>query len=155
MYNLRVIDKVGMPHVMLFITEKLAEFDTKSVEWIKLLPLKKNTLLHGECKFPYKGATKNSKLDSGYRIRASVNVMMCPPFSFAHWGREYFDTANIAWKSVEKKFYFEDLEECAVHTLAHECFHFLSDSGQVKEKNYEANANWWGDLWLTEFKNNR
>ena len=49
----------------------------------------------------------------------------------------------------------EDLEECAVHTLAHECFHFLSDSGQVKEKNYEANANWWGDLWLTEFKNNR
>ena len=81
--------------------------------------------------------------------------LMCPPFSFAHWGREYFDTANISWKSVEKEFYFEDLEECAVHTLAHECFHFLSDSGQVKEKNYEANANWWGDLWLTEFKNNR
>ena len=46
MYNLRDIDKVGMQHVMLFITEKLAEFDTKSVEWIKLLPLKKNTLLH-------------------------------------------------------------------------------------------------------------
>ena len=41
MYNLNVIDKVGMPHVMSFIAEKLAEFDTSSVEWIKLLPLKK------------------------------------------------------------------------------------------------------------------
>ena len=54
MYNLRVIDKVGMPHVMLFITEKLAEFDTKSVEWIKLLPLKKNTY-YTENVVPYKG----------------------------------------------------------------------------------------------------
>ena len=29
MYNLNVIDKVGMPHVMSFITEKLAEFECK------------------------------------------------------------------------------------------------------------------------------
>ena len=152
MLKFRVIDRVGMPHVLSFITGKLAEFDTSTVEWIKLLPLKKKTLLHGECRFPTSERYENCSRKNGYRIRASVNVMMSTPVSFAHWGRRYLDLKGIEWKSVEKKFYFKDLEECAVHTLAHECFHFLSDSGQVDERNYEANANWWGDLWLTEFK---
>ena len=39
-----------------------------------------------------------------------------------------------------------------MHTLAHECFHFLADSGQVAERNTEANANWWADAWLDAFR---
>ena len=50
------------------------------------------------------------------------------------------------------EFRFDDLEECAVHTLAHECFHFLSHSRQVDLKNTEANANWWADGWLRVFR---
>ena len=46
----------------------------------------------------------------------------------------------------------DDLEECAVHTLSHECFHFLSDFEQVDLANSEANANWWGDKWLDAYR---
>ena len=50
----RLIDKVGMPHVLNFITAKLAAYDTKRLDWIKLLPLNHKALLHGACDFPYR-----------------------------------------------------------------------------------------------------
>ena len=152
MANFRAVDKVGMQHVLDFIVDKLEPYDTNKIEWLKLLPLNKKTLLHGECRFPVKYSQNTYKKSMGYRIRASVNVEMTPPFSFMHWGRSYSDNGKRKWVSKEVKFYFLDLEECAVHTLAHECFHYLSHSGQVDEKNYEANANWWADRWLEDFK---
>lgn len=144
------IDKVGMPHVIDFIAERLSPYDTSGLDWIKLLPLKQSTLLHGECTFP--GRTPERGKAYGYRIRASVNVVMAPPYSYEHWGRVVSETHVRGWVSGEQTFFFDDLEECAVHTLSHECFHFLSDSKQVDLANSEANANWWGDKWLDAYR---
>ena len=147
----RVIDKITMPQVIHFICHKLEVFDTRQVEWIKLLPLNKNHLLHGCCDFPVPESRRSNTLKSGYRIRASVNVEMAPPFTYLHWGRIPSNQCKQGWYSGETMFVFRDLEECAVHTLAHECFHFLSHSKQIEHKNTEANANWWADRWLGEF----
>ena len=147
----RVIDKISMPQVMRFICGQLAVFDTSRLEWIKLLLLNQNHLLHGCCDFPVPAAAGSDRLMRGYRIRASVNVEMAPPFIYQHWARIPSAKSRQGWYSGEKDFVFQDLEECAVHTLAHECFHFLSHSKQVDHKNTEANANWWADRWLEEF----
>ena len=148
-----------MPQVINFICEKLEAFDTTRLEWIKLLSLNKNHLLHGCCTYPVRdslqgeGRQKGKPITfkTGYRIRASVNVEMAPPFTYQHWARIPSSNYRQGWYSGEKSFVFQDLEECAVHTLAHECFHYLSHSKQVKHKNTEANANWWADQWLGEF----
>jgi len=134
-----VIDKVVMPQVMAFICHKLADYDTTEVEWIKLLPLHGKAILHGCCTYPVHDDSQARAIQSGYRLRASVNVEV--PSNNHRQG----------WYSGAKMFRFEDLEACAIHTLAHECFHFLSHSKQVKYKNTEANANWWADQWLAEF----
>jgi hypothetical protein len=144
------IDKVGMPHVIEFIAGKLFPYDTGGLDWIKLLPLNQGTLLHGECTFP--GATPERGKPYGYRIRASVNVVMAPPYAYEHWGRVPSTSHARGWVSGGQTFLFDDLEECAVHTLSHECFHFLSDSKQVDLSNSEANANWWGDQWLEAYR---
>ncbi|MGR8946589.1 MAG: hypothetical protein ACU84Q_00980 [Gammaproteobacteria bacterium] len=145
-----VIDKVGMPHVLAFIVKRLSIYNTCELDWLKLLPLTKKALLHGECMFPY--TASNGEREHGFRIRASVNVNMSPPFQYEHWARVPSKTAARGWQSGEQVFHFADLEECAVHTLAHECFHFLSETKQVGEKNTEANANWWADGWLAAFR---
>ena len=147
----KVIDKISMPQVMNFIRYKLDTYDTCQLEWIKLLPLNKNHLLHGCCDYPEPEKAPSNTLKSGYRIRASVNVEMAPPFTYEHWARIPSSNSKQGWYSGEKIFEFEDLEECAVHTLAHECFHYLSHSKQTRHKNTEANANWWADKWLGEF----
>lgn len=148
----KVVDRVGMPHVLAFICHKLADYDTSGVEWVKLLPLKKKAILHGCCTYPVRSAPQSHCFKSGYRLRASVNVEAAPPFVYEHWGRIPSSSARQGWYSGAMMFRFEDLEECALHTLAHECFHFLSHSKQLGHKNTEANANWWADQWLAEFR---
>jgi hypothetical protein len=146
-----VIDKVIMPQVMAFICDKLADYDTTEVEWIKLLPLYAKEILHGCCTYPMHDDSLAHGIKSGYRLRASVNVEAPPPYYYEHWARIPSNSHRQGWYSGAKMFRFEDLEACATHTLAHECFHFLSHSKQVKLKNTEANANWWADQWLAEF----
>jgi hypothetical protein len=154
-FEMNMIDKVSMPNVMTFIYEKLQSFDTELVEWIKLLPLNKKAILHGCCTYPQRVKPRSRSYKSGYRLRASVNTELAPPFVYLHWGRIPSSEYKQGWYSGEKFFRFEDLEECAVHTLAHECFHFLSHSKQLAHKNTEANANWWADFWTEEFRVSR
>jgi hypothetical protein len=151
-FEMNIIDKVSMPHVVTFIRQRLLEFDTSLVEWIKLLPLNKKAILHGCCTYPERVKPRSRSYKSGYRLRASVNVELAPPFLYTHWGRIPSLEYKQGWYSGEKLFRFNDLEECAVHTLAHECFHFLSHSRQVAHKNTEANANWWADQWTDDFR---
>ena len=139
-----------MPHVLSFISDKLERFDCDNLDWVKLLPLNRNHLLHGACHYPYR-KSREHPWEHGYRIRASVNIDMTPPFTYRHWGRIPSATAKQGWLSGEQDFTFSDLEQCAVHTLSHECFHFLSRSGQILDKNTEANANWWASAWLDDF----
>ncbi len=140
-----------MPHVLQFISGKLSGYDLSLLEWIKLLPLNKKAILHGCCTYPVQSPASAQRYQSGYRIRASVNVEMVPPYQYLHWGRVPSSDYKQGWYSGETLFEFNDLEEAAVHTLAHECFHFLSHSKQVKIKNTEANANWWADKWMVDF----
>lgn len=144
-----------MPHVLAFVCARLAPYETARLDWIKLLPLKRNVLLHGACHYPYRDDGPGRFRSHGYRIRASVNVEMPPPYSYVHWARIPAPGSRRGWRSGEFEFRFTDLEECAVHTLAHECFHFLADSGQIVERNTEANANWWADAWLGAFRATR
>lgn len=148
----RIFDKVGMPHVMAYITARLDAYETAELDWIKLLPLNRKALLHGACHYPYRRHPDSQEWAHGYRIRASVNVAMAPPFSYLHWGRVPKPASRRGWVSGAQRFHFADLEECAVHTLAHECFHFLANSRQIGERNTEANANWWADRWLHDFR---
>jgi hypothetical protein len=150
---MQVIDKINMPHVLAYVQHKLSGFDTQLVEWIKLLPLNGRHILHGCCSYPVRTRPRARTFKSGYRLRASVNVELSPPYVYQHWARIPSSNYQQGWYSGEKTFVFEDLESCAVHTLSHECFHFLSHSKQVRYKNTEANANWWADQWTTEFKN--
>ncbi len=150
--NYKVTDKVFMPEVMVYIAKKLAPYNTTLLESIKLLPLHKKAALHGCCKYPVRSAPRARTFIKGYRIRASVNVVMAPPISFNHWARIPSADYKQGWYSGPKTFSYDDLEECAIHTLSHEIFHFLSHSKQVKIKNTEANANWWADQWLNEFR---
>ncbi len=148
--NYTVIDKVGMPHVIGFVRERMRAFDTRPLDWLKLLPLNRNVLLHGECTFP--GETAARGRSHGYRIRASVNVIMAPPYRFDHYGRVPSARHPRGWISGAQTFVFDDLAECALHTLAHECFHYLSDTDQLELENSEANANWWADRWLDDYR---
>ena len=147
----KVIDKVSMPHVLTFIQDKLTGFDTSRLESIKLLPLKRKAILHGCCIYPGRMRLRGQIVERGYRLRASVNVDLSPPFVYHHWGRIPSNSHKQGWYSGAVTFQFHDLEECALHTLAHECFHFLSHSKQVNFKNTEANANWWADQWIQEY----
>ena len=153
-FVLAVIDKISMPQVLNFISNKLVAYDTQLIEWIKLLPLNKKAILHGCCSYPVRIKPRSRRYKQGYRLRASVNVELAPPYTYMHWGRIPSPAYQQGWYSGPMDFRFDDLDECAVHTLAHECFHFLSHSKQVKHKNTEANANWWADQWTLEFKAN-
>jgi len=148
----KVIDKVAMPHILAFIEDKLSGFDTSRLESIKLLPLKRKAILHGCCIYPCRMRLRGKTVERGYRLRASVNIELAPPFVYHHWGRIPSNTRKQGWYSGAVTFRFNDLEECALHTLAHECFHFLSHSGQLRHKNTEANANWWADHWMQEYQ---
>ena len=154
-FELKIVDKVRMPHVLDFISRQLLAFDIRQLEWIKLLPLNRKAILHGCCTYPGRTRLRGKVVERGYRLRASVNVDLAPPFLFQHWGRIPSSRHKQGWYSGEQTYVFQDLEECAVHTLAHECFHFLSHSRQVSYKNTEANANWWADEWTCEFRRNR
>jgi hypothetical protein len=148
----KITDKVFMPEVIVYITQKLEQYNTALLESIKLLPLHKKAALHGCCKYPVRSTPRARTFTKGYRIRASVNVEISPPISFNHWARIPSSDYKQGWYSGPKTFTYDDLEECAIHTLCHEIFHFLSHSKQVKIKNTEANANWWADQWLDEFR---
>jgi len=150
--NYRVIDKVAMPHILAFIEAKLSGFDTSRLESVKLLPLNRKAILHGCCIYPCRMRLRGKPVERGYRLRASVNIELAPPFTYHHWGRIPSASRKQGWYSGPVAFRFNDLDECALHTLAHECFHFLSHSGQLREKNTEANANWWADLWMQEYQ---
>ncbi len=144
-----------MPHVLEFVIDRLSDFDTSLLEWIKLLPLNGKHILHGCCAYPVRSRPRARSFKSGYRLRSSVNVELPPPYVYQHWGRIPSNNCKQGWYSGEQTFLFEDLDECAVHTLSHECFHFLSHSKQVKHKNTEANANWWADNWTRDFRQGR
>lgn len=150
--QINVIDKVNMPHVVRFVMDKLIDYDTSLLESIKLLPLNKNVLLHGCCTYPVRTRPRARSYKSGYRIRASVNINMAPPFVYTHWARIPSRSYQQGWYSGAKDFVFDDLDQAAVHTLAHEVFHMLAHSQQLKEKNTEANANWFADSWLEDYR---
>lgn len=147
----KIIDKVSMPHILQFVQNKLTAFDTTRLESIKLLPLNRKALLHGCCIYPCRMRMRGRPVERGYRLRASVNIELAPPFTYQHWGRIPSNSHKQGWYSGPVTFQFRDLEECALHTLAHECFHFLSHSRQVGLKNTEANANWWADQWMQDY----
>ena len=141
-----------MTHVCEFIDRSLSSYDTSLIEWIKLLPLNKNHILHGECAYPVVNDKDELLVEKGYRLRASVNIVSSPPYKFTHWGRVPSLNHKQGWYSGEKHFTWQSLDEVAVHTISHECFHFLSHTRQVRMKNTEANANWWADQWLQAYK---
>ena len=150
--QMQVIDKVEMPHVIRFVLAKLTHYDTRLLESIKLLPLNKKALLHGCCTYPVRTKPRARTYKSGYRLRASVNINLAPPFVYNHWARIPSRSYQQGWYSGPKEFVFHDLDQAAVHTLSHEVFHMLAHSRQVADKNTEANANWFADVWLQDYR---
>jgi hypothetical protein len=150
--QMQITDRVDMPHVINFILGKLVGYDVRLLESIKLLPLNKKALLHGCCTYPVRTKPRARTFKSGYRLRASVNIKLAPPFAYNHWARIPSRNYQQGWYSGPKEFRFDDLEQAAIHTLSHEVFHMLAHSRQVKEKNTEANANWFADRWVEDYR---
>ena len=113
------VDKIGMQRVTGYIDDCLEKFDTSLIEWIKLLPLDKKHILHGECAYPVKNIEDNSIIERGYRIRASVNVESVPPYKFSHWGRIPSNSHKQGWCSLD---------------LSQACNHFFTASARCGDQ---------------------
>lgn len=147
-----ITDKIGVPNAIEFIEKKLKVYDLSQLEWIKLTPYTGGRVVKGITKYPCRLAPRSRTFTSQYRINANINPAVKFPATFDHWARIPNSSAKQGWLSGPYTYRVENLEEAAIHLLAHEIFHFLSHSNQVPEKNVEANANWFADLWLKEWR---
>ena len=145
-------DKVGVPKAIAFVVRKLEQYDLSLIEWIKLTPYSGSRVVKGLCRYPRRLAPRSRTFVSQYRINANINPTIQFPATFDHWARIPNSSAKQGWLSGAHTYRVDSLEEAAVHLLAHEIFHFLSHSDQVPEKNVEANANWFADQWLEEWR---
>lgn len=146
-------DKVGVPKAIEFIREKLKGYDLSTLEWIKLTPYSGSRVVKGITKYPRRIAPRSRDFVHQYRINANINPTVSFPATFEHWARIPNASAKQGWLSGSFIYRVDSLEEAVIHLLAHEIFHFLSHSNQVPEKNVEANANWFADIWLAEWRN--
>jgi hypothetical protein len=140
-------DRVGLPKVIEFIERKLSDFDVSKIKYISLNEKSNGDVLHGQCAYPSKNHNRTQ-----YQIRGAVNPHIPYPATHIHWGRIPDPTFKQGWRSGEATYKFNNVEEAAVHVLAHEIGHFLLREKQIKEKNVEANCNMIADQWLSEFR---
>lgn len=140
-------DRVGLPKAVEFIERKLLSFDTSKVKYISLNEKNTADVLHGKCYFPSKKANRTM-----YHMTAAVNPHINFPATHTHWGRIPDTSFKQGWRSGEAIYRFNNVEEAAVHVLAHEIAHFLLREKQIKEKNVEANCNMVADQWLEEYR---
>ena len=163
---LSVTDRTRADPAVDFILTRLADFDTRLLEWIRIYPMTANQhepLLSGDyppvtlsnCWLPReRHAGQETPLPRHmYRIKVNIWQSADYPVCERGWGRvparllqqrnpaRGFSTRGLCeWRYPDRL--------CAtVHALARAIFVFLADSRQVGQNPSKSNASAWGHKW--------
>jgi hypothetical protein len=153
--NDRVIDRIGLPWVARFVTERLAAFDLSRLDWFKLLPLKNDIRYRGLCQHPIRPSSADSVSGAGYRVTASVQPRLSWPFEcrlVVEWQHVRNRQGRIVRRPAQETVIFTDPSELLIQVAGHEAFHFLCHSGQIVGTDAENEAERFGLEWLKEWR---
>jgi hypothetical protein len=163
---LSVTDRTGADPAIDFILMRLAAFDTRLLEWIRVYPMTTNQhepLLSDDyppvtlsnCWLPRERYSGQEIPLPRHMYRIKVNIWLSDdyPVTERGWGRVparllqqrnpargYSTRGLCEWRYPDRL--------CAtVHALARAIFVFLADTGQVEQNPSKSNASAWGHKW--------
>lgn len=152
---MQYIIKVDLPDVVNFIRRKLNPFNVSMLTWVKILPLTKNSHLHGYCRYPKRVAKYSRQFEHGYQIRCSININLDKwPYTtdipYSTWQKEIDGVRHWGYNTTKVK--FENPSEGLVFLAGHEIAHFLRHSKKIGGKNTQVQADVYGLKWLDEYR---
>jgi hypothetical protein len=169
-----VTDRTRADPAVEYVLARLAAFDTRLLEWIRIYPMTANQhepLLSGDCppatlsncwlpRERYSG-TEMPQRRHMYRIKVNVWLDGEYPAAERDWGRvpaRLLQQRNPARGLTTRgicEWRYPDRLCATVHALARASFVFLADTRQVKQNPSKSNASAWGHSWaITWLKQN-
>lgn len=162
---LAVSDRTGAAPVVDYILGRLAPFDTRLLQWIRIYPMTANQhepLVSGErppftlsnCWLPRERHAGAAPPQPRHMYRIKVNVWLDGdyPATECGWGRvparplRRRDPATLTTRGLCEWRYPDRL--CAtVHALARALFVYLADTHQLDQRPSASNASAWGHKW--------
>lgn len=167
---LTVTDRTGAETAVDFVLERLAAYDTRLIEWIRIYPMTANQhepLLSSDCPrptlsncwLPRERHTGPGMPQRRHMYRIKVNVWLDDDYPAIErgWGRvparllqQRNPARGLSTRGVCEWSYPDRL--CAtVHALARASFEFLADSRQVEQNPSKSNASAWGHRWSIDW----
>jgi hypothetical protein len=163
---LSVTDRTRAAPAVDYVLARLAAFDTRLLEWIRVYPMTANQhepLLSGDCppatlsncwlpRERYAGAEMPQRRHM-YRIKVNIWLDGDYPATERGWGRvparllqQRNPAKGLTTRGICEWCYPDRL--CAtVHALARASFVFLADTRQVDQNPSKSNATAWGHRW--------
>jgi len=163
---LSVSDRTRADPAVDFVLARLAAFDTRLLEWIRIYPMTANQhepLLSGDrppatlsnCWLPrerYAGHEIPQRRHM-YRIKVNIWLESDYPATERGWGRvpaRLLQQRNPAKGLTTRgmcEWCYPDRLCATVHALARACFVFLADTRQIEQSPSKSNATAWGHKW--------
>jgi len=163
---LSVSDRTRADPAVDFVLARLAAFDTRLLEWIRIYPMTANQhepLLSGDCppatlsncwlpRERYAGHEIPQRRHM-YRIKVNIWLESDYPATERGWGRvpaRLLQQRNPAKGLTTRgmcEWCYPDRLCATVHALARACFVFLADTRQIEQSPSKSNATAWGHKW--------
>jgi hypothetical protein len=163
---LSVTDRTGAEPAVAYILERLAAFDTRLLEWIRIYPMtatQHEPLLNGDCPpvtlsncwLPREHYTGSEPPQRRHMYRIKVNIWLDGDYPAIErgWGRvpeRLLQQRNPARGLTTRgvcEWHYPDVLCATVHALARAIFLFLADTRQIAENASKSNATAWGHKW--------
>lgn len=171
---LSVRDRTDAAAAVDFVLDKLAAYDTRLLDWIRVYPMTEEQHkphISGECppatlsvcwppREPYAG-NGPARPEHKYRIKVNIWQGTDYPAIERDWGRvparplrrrrgerQRYTTRGLC------EWYYPDRLSATVHALARAAFLFLSDTRQTDQRPSHSNASAWGHRWVVEWLQN-
>lgn len=163
---LSVTDRTAADPAVDYVLERLAAYDTRLLEWIRIYPMTANQhepLISGDCPpatlsncwLPRERHTGPGMPQPRHMYRIKVNVWLegAYPAIERGWGRvpaRLLQQRNPARGLTTRgvcEWCYPDRMCATVHALARAIFVFLADTQQVKQNPSKSNASAWGHKW--------
>lgn len=163
---LAVTDRTRADPAVDFVLKRLAAFDTRLLEWIRIYPMTANQhepLLSGDCPPAtlsncWLPRERHQGLEPPlprhmYRIKVNIWLEGDYPVNERGWGRV---PARLLQKRNPARGYstrglcewrYPDRLCATVHALARAIFVFLADTRQIEQNQSKSNASAWGHKW--------
>lgn len=155
---MEIIDKAMVEELTSWVRQELNHWNTANLDWVKLLPLKKNNRFHGHCTYPKRTAPRKRSFVHGYQIRCSLNTRPEKyPYVFeANVGTWQKKTGSTTlWGYNTERVKLDDPAECGIFLFGHELFHFIRHSRQTEGRNTQVQADRYGVEMLKRFRKER